>query len=54
MSQGLSRLKGLAIGLGSEISEQNEMIDRIQVQADKADLTIHGQNTQIKQILKKK
>ncbi|XP_042209557.1 synaptosomal-associated protein 29-like [Homarus americanus] len=53
MSAGLSRLKGLAVGLGTEITDQSIMIDRIHTKADKADLTIGGQNTQIKKILKR-
>ena len=54
MSLGLFRLKGLAIGLGDEINEQNDLLDRIQNKADKADSIIHEQNTQIRHILKKK
>ncbi|XP_071549316.1 synaptosomal-associated protein 29 isoform X1 [Panulirus ornatus] len=53
MSAGLSRLKGLAVGLGSEITDQNAMIDNIQEKADKADMTIGSQNTQIKKLLKR-
>lgn len=53
MSAGLSRLKGLVIGLGSEITDQNVMIDRIHEKADKADMTIVSQNTQIKKLLKR-
>ncbi|KAK7073095.1 Synaptosomal-associated protein [Halocaridina rubra] len=53
MSAGLSRLKGLATGLGTEIEDQNAMLERIQTKADRADLTIGSQNTQMKKILKR-
>ncbi|XP_076061015.1 synaptosomal-associated protein 29-like [Oratosquilla oratoria] len=53
MASGLSRLKGLAIGLGGEINDQNQMIGRITDKADRVDLKIGKQNTDIKKILKK-
>lgn len=53
MAVGLSRLKGLAHGLGTEIGDQNVMLDRVRDKADKADLTIGSQNTQMKHILKR-
>lgn len=53
MSAGLARLKGLAIGLGDEVTDQNSMLDRIQVKADNADQKIEGQNLQIKKLLKR-
>lgn len=53
ISMGLSRLKGLAVGLGTEITDQNETISRIHEKADRADMTIGSQNTQIKKILKR-
>ncbi|CAL4064475.1 unnamed protein product [Meganyctiphanes norvegica] len=53
MAAGLSRLKGLAIGLGDEVTDQNTILDRIQGKAEKADHSIEGQNLQIKKLLKK-
>lgn len=53
MSAGLSRLKGLAEGLGAEIADQNLQIDRIHEKATGADFTIGSQNTQMKHILKR-
>ncbi|XP_045608555.1 synaptosomal-associated protein 29 [Procambarus clarkii] len=53
MSMGLSRLKGLAEGLGAEIVDQNSMLDRIHGKVEKADTTIGSQNVQIKKILKR-
>lgn len=53
MSQGLSRLKGLAMGLGEEITDQNDLIDRIHGKAEKVEATIGSQNAQMKKILKR-
>lgn len=53
MSQGLSRLKGLAQGLGEEIVDQNTLLDRISEKAERADTTIGSQNTQMKKLLKR-
>ncbi|XP_042865872.1 synaptosomal-associated protein 29-like [Penaeus japonicus] len=53
MSAGLSRLKGLAIGLGTEIEDQNVILDRITGKANNADLTVVAQNAQMKKIIKK-
>ncbi|XP_002734482.1 synaptosomal-associated protein 29-like isoform X1 [Saccoglossus kowalevskii] len=51
MSSGMSRLKGLALGLGQEIETQNDQIDRLTTKADKADQTIFGANKQMNKIL---
>lgn len=53
MSDGMSRLKGLAMGLGDEIERQNEQLDRINVKVEKTDGLITHQNTQMRRILKK-
>jgi synaptosomal-associated protein 29 len=53
MCDSLSRLKGLASGLGSEIESQNEMVDRITGKTEKADLTLDRQNRDMKRLLKK-
>nr|CAG4649040.1 EOG090X0MTI [Polyphemus pediculus] len=53
MSQSLSRLRGLAQGLSSELDDQNELIDRVQTSADKADMRINRQNKDMERLLKK-
>nr|CAG4649886.1 EOG090X0MTI [Scapholeberis mucronata]SVE94040.1 EOG090X0MTI [Scapholeberis mucronata] len=53
MSLSLSRLKGLAQGLGSELEDQNSLIDRLQTSADKADWRIQRQNKDMERLLKK-
>ena len=49
---GLGRLKNLAIGLGSEIEDQNQTLDRITGKAERAEDTLQHQNRQMKRILK--
>ncbi|KAJ1520209.1 hypothetical protein ONE63_004419 [Megalurothrips usitatus] len=49
----LSRLKGLALGLGEEIESQNDLIGRIHDKTDRADLNIQRQNREMNRILKK-
>lgn len=54
MSDGISKLKGLAMGLGDEIERQNRQIDdRINPQMDKLNLNLENQNKQMKNILRK-
>jgi synaptosomal-associated protein 29 len=53
MLHGMTRLKGLAVGLGDEIERQNEQLDRINVKVEKTDQLLTHQNTQMKRILKK-
>ncbi|XP_071452307.1 synaptosomal-associated protein 29 [Hetaerina americana] len=53
MSGSISRLKGLARGLGEEIDVQNDIIENVSTKADRADLSISRQNRDMKQILKK-
>jgi synaptosomal-associated protein 29 len=53
MCSSLSRLKGLAQGLGEEIDTQNEMLDRLNDKTDKADFTILRQNKEMSKLLKK-
>ncbi|KAA0198651.1 hypothetical protein HAZT_HAZT005545 [Hyalella azteca] len=53
MAFGLSRLKGLAEGLGQEITDQNKLLDTITSKADKTDLNLNSTNKQINSILKK-
>lgn len=52
MCEGMMRLKGLAKGLGEEIDQQNEQIDRITGKADRADIKLKDQNRQMRQILR--
>lgn len=53
LSLGLGRLKNLAMGLGTEIETQNDMIERIMTKEERAEETLGYQNRQMKQILKK-
>lgn len=50
---GLSRLKNLALGLGTEIESQDEMLNRIMQKEERAEETMGYQNRQMRQILKK-
>ena len=54
MSDGLSRLKQLGLGLEQEITDQNAQLDRIDTQIDRADVNIRNQNDQMKVILGQK
>jgi len=51
MSANLRRLQGLGQALGDEVSQQNEVLDRINVKTDKTDTTIRRQDDQMKKIL---
>lgn len=53
MGSGVGRLKHLALGLGSEIDNQNSLLDRITGKAERAEDTLQHQNRQMKRILKK-
>ena len=53
MSQSLSRLKGLAQGLNSELDDQDKLLDRLQISTDKADWRIQRQNKDMERLLKK-
>ncbi|KAH9525486.1 Synaptosomal-associated protein 29 [Bulinus truncatus] len=52
MCDGMSRLKGLAMGLGEEIEKQNDQLDRINTKVDSTDVLLSHQNTQMRRILK--
>ncbi|KAL4224058.1 autophagosome membrane docking [Mactra antiquata] len=52
MSDGMSRLKGLAMGLGDEIEAQNEQLDRINAATDRADIKLKDQTRQMRGVLK--
>jgi len=53
MSSGVSRLKGLAVNLGDEISAQNDQLERIAPKVERADTKIRDQNRQMRHILGK-
>ena len=53
MCSGLTRLKGLATGLGSEIDDQNELLNKITYKAENTDWKVEKQNKELKKILKK-
>lgn len=52
MSDGLGRLKNLAVGLNDEIETQNDLLDRINDKVMDTDDTLWHQQKQIKRILK--
>lgn len=52
MSEGLGRLKNLAVGLNQEIESQNELLDRINDKVMDTDDSLWHQQKQIKRILK--
>lgn len=49
----ISRLKGLAEGLQTEIETQNDLIDNITTKTETADVSIGRQNKEMNRILKK-
>lgn len=53
MCSNISRLKGLATELGSEIETQNDLITNIIDKTEYADMTITKQNKEMQRILKK-
>lgn len=52
LNLGLGRLKNLAVGLGDEIKEQNDTLDRLTGKVERADITLRNQNRQMNKILK--
>lgn len=53
MSDGMGRLKMLAMGLGEEIEAQNEQLDRITPKVDRSNDLLENQNRQMGRILKR-
>uniref|UniRef100_A0A914CUW1 t-SNARE coiled-coil homology domain-containing protein n=1 Tax=Acrobeloides nanus TaxID=290746 RepID=A0A914CUW1_9BILA len=51
MSSQLARLKNLGSALGSEVEDQNSMLDRIQTKADRNDTVVRHQDHQMKKLL---
>ena len=50
---GLGRLKDMAMKLGDEIGDQNDLLDRITDKSERAGDSVKHQNRQIQQLLKK-
>ena len=53
MSNGLSNLKSLAMGMNAELTAQNDQLDRINTKVDRSDVKIRNQNMQMRRILGK-
>ncbi|XP_066251505.1 synaptosomal-associated protein 29 [Euwallacea similis] len=53
MSSNITRLKGLAVGLGEEIDSQNDLLDTITYKAENADIMVQRQNKELSKLLKK-
>lgn len=53
MSDGMSRLKDLALGLGDEIEAHNEQLGRITPKVDRSNDLLENQNRQMGRILKR-
>uniref|UniRef100_A0A7E4VT78 t-SNARE coiled-coil homology domain-containing protein n=1 Tax=Panagrellus redivivus TaxID=6233 RepID=A0A7E4VT78_PANRE len=51
MSAQLGNLRTLGRALGTEVEDQNQMLDRIQAKADRNDSTVRSQDTQMKKLL---
>jgi hypothetical protein len=51
MSDNLARLKNLGMAMTTEIETQNEQIDRINLEVDRADTNVYGQTKQMSKIL---
>lgn len=50
MSSGLSRLKNLALGLQTEIEEQDDMLDRLTKKVETLDVNIKSTDKRIRQL----
>lgn len=53
MAAGLSRLKGLAQGLNSELNEHNDLLDRVNDKGESVGFKVEKQNKAMEKILKK-
>jgi len=53
MAAGLSRLKGLAQGLNSELNEHNDLLDRVNDKSEGVGFKVEKQNKAMEKILKK-
>lgn len=50
MSSGLSRLKSLALGLQTEIEEQDDMLDRLTRKVETLDVNIKNTDRKVRQL----
>lgn len=50
MSSGLSRLKSLALGLQTEIEEQDDMLDRLTKKVETLDVNIKNTDRKVRQL----
>ncbi|XP_038619276.1 synaptosomal-associated protein 29 [Tachyglossus aculeatus] len=50
MSNGLSRLKNVALGMQSEIEAQDDLLDRLSTKMDKLDLNIQATERKVRQL----
>lgn len=53
MCVGLTRLKGLALGMQDEIGDQNQMVERITGKTENVDWKIEKQNKEMRRIMKR-
>jgi len=53
MVHSITRLKGLASGLGQEIDSQNELVENIIGKTERADITMQRQNKDMNRLLKR-
>jgi len=51
LSSGLSRLKGLGIGMNEEITRQNKQLDTLLQKTDDNDSVLKDQNRQVRRLL---
>jgi synaptosomal-associated protein 29 len=51
MSGQLARLRTLGMALGEEVEDQNQMLNRIQVKAERNDAVVRSQDNQMKKLL---
>uniref|UniRef100_A0AC34QZC8 t-SNARE coiled-coil homology domain-containing protein n=1 Tax=Panagrolaimus sp. JU765 TaxID=591449 RepID=A0AC34QZC8_9BILA len=51
MSLQLQKLKNIGKALGDEVEDQNQMLSRIQVKADRNDIVVRSQDNQMKKLL---
>ncbi|XP_001363697.1 synaptosomal-associated protein 29 [Monodelphis domestica] len=50
MSKGLGRLKDIALGMQTEIEEQDDIIDRLNTKVDKLDINIKSTDKKVRQL----
>lgn len=50
MSSGLGRLKNLALGLQTELEDQDEILDRLTTKVDNLDINIKSTDKKVRQL----